>query len=124
MVDSFSRMIAGVVFKDKKAETILEKLEMEWCLRYGYLSIGFYADNRGEFRNHNMEELVSKLVSEFSPSYSPWSNGLNERNHYITNRIVKKLMDEKKDISLEEAVSRASWTHFLQSSSFSSYSDQ
>ena len=32
MVDVFSRMLAGVVLKDKKAETILEKLEMEWCL--------------------------------------------------------------------------------------------
>ena len=29
MVDAFSRMLAGVVLKDKKAETILEKLEME-----------------------------------------------------------------------------------------------
>ena len=113
MVDAFSRMIAGVVLKDKKAETILEKLEMEWCLRYGYPSIGFYADNGGEFRNYKMEEFVSKLgiKIEFSPSYSPWSNGLNERNHYSADRIVKKLMDEKKDISLEEAVSRASWTH-------------
>ena len=45
MVDVFSRMLAGVVLKDKKAETILEKLEMEWCLRYGYPSIRFYADN-------------------------------------------------------------------------------
>ena len=51
MVDAFSRMLAGVVLKDKKAETILEKLEMEWCLRYGYPSVGFYADNGGEFRN-------------------------------------------------------------------------
>ena len=45
-------MIAGVVLKDKKVETILEKLEMEWCLRYGYPSIGFYADNGGELRNY------------------------------------------------------------------------
>ena len=39
MVDEFSRMLAGVVLKDKKAETILEKLEMKWCLRYGYPSV-------------------------------------------------------------------------------------
>ena len=113
MVDVFSRMLAGVVLKDKKAETILEKLEMEWCLRYGYPSVGFYADNGGEFRNYKMEEFVSKLgiKIEFSPSYSPWSNGLNERNHYSADRIVRKLMDENKEISLEQAVSRASWMH-------------
>ena len=70
-------------------------------------------DNGGEFRNYKMEEFVSKLgiKIEFSPSFSPWSNGLNERNHYSVDRIVKKLMDENKDISLVQAVSRASWTH-------------
>ena len=61
MVDAFSSMLARAVIKDKKAEIILEKLEMEWCLRYGYPSIGFYADNGGEFRNYKMEEFVSKL---------------------------------------------------------------
>ena len=32
MVDAFSRMLAGVVLKDKKAETILEKLEMDGAI--------------------------------------------------------------------------------------------
>merc|ERR1711881_5761 len=31
MVDAFSRTLAGAIIKDKKAETILEQLEMEWC---------------------------------------------------------------------------------------------
>ena len=107
----FSRMLAGDVIKDKKAETILEKLEMERCNMFGYPSVVFYADNGGEFRNDKMEEFVSKLGMkiEFSPSYSPWSNGLNERNHYSADRIVRKLMDE--GVSLELAVSRACWTH-------------
>ena len=47
IVCAFSRMLVGVVLKDKKAETIMEKLEMEWCLRFGYPSVGFYADNGG-----------------------------------------------------------------------------
>ena len=36
-----------------------------------------------EFRNYKMEDFVSKIgiKIEFSPSYSPWSNRLNERNH-------------------------------------------
>ena len=84
---------------------------MEWCNKYGFPSVGFYADNGGEFRNYKMEEFVSKIgiKVEFSPSYSPWSNGLNERNHYSADRIVRKLMDE--GVSLEMAVSRACWTH-------------
>ena len=61
MVDVFSRMLAGVVLKDRKAETILEKLEMEWCLSYEYPSIGLYADNGSKLKNYKMEEFVSKL---------------------------------------------------------------
>ena len=96
IVDAFSRMFAGAVIKHKKAETILETLEMEWCNRFGYRLVEFNADNGGEFRNYKMEEFVSKLgiKIEFSPSYSPWSNGLNERNHYSADRIVRKLMVE------------------------------
>ena len=113
MVDAFSRVLLGVVLKDKKAETILEKLELEWCNKVGFPSVGFYADNGGEFRNYKMEEFVSKLgiKIEFSPSNSPWSNGFYERNHYSADRIVRKLVDENQGISLEQAVSRASWTH-------------
>merc|ERR1711867_336474 len=62
-------------------------------------------------RNYKMEEFVRKIgiKIEFSPSYSPWSNGLNERSHMCADRIVRKLMDE--GVSLEMAVSRACWTH-------------
>ena len=76
-------------------------------------SVGFYADNGGEFRNYKMEEFVSKLgiKIEFRPSYSPWSNGLNERNHYSADRIVRKLMDENQGMLLEKAVSITSWMH-------------
>ena len=111
MVDEFSRTLLGAVMKDKKAEEILEKLELMWINIVGCPSVGFYEDNGGEFRNYKMEEFVSKIgiKIEFSPSYSPWSNRLNERNHYSADRIVRKLMDE--GVSLELAVSRACWTH-------------
>ena len=36
MVDAFSRVLTGAVIKDKKAETILEKLELEWCNKFGF----------------------------------------------------------------------------------------
>ena len=60
-----------------------------------------------------MEEFVSKLgiKIEFSLSYSPWSNGLNERNHYSADIVVKKLMDEDNKMVLSEAVEMAAWTH-------------
>ena len=37
--------------------------------------------------------------------------GINERIHYSTDVVVKKIMEEEKSITLQEAVSRAGWTH-------------
>ena len=98
---------------DKKPETIVKALHRGWCLPYRYPTIGFWSDNRGEFRNSKMEEFVSKLgiKIKFMPAYSPWSNGINERNHYNCDVIVKKIMEEDKKVGLGEAVDMASWTH-------------
>merc|ERR1712115_667415 len=67
----------------------------------------------GEFRNSKMEEFVSKLglKIKFTPAYSPWSNGINERNHYNCDVIVRKIIDEVKKVGLGEAVDMASWIH-------------
>ena len=60
-----------------------------------------------------MTELAAKagFSVKFGPAHSPWANGLNERNHATADQIVKKLMFERKYISLKEAVSMASWCH-------------
>ena len=75
--------------------------------------MAFYADNGGEFRNYKMEEFTNKLGNkiEFCPSYSPWSNGTNERNHYSCDVIVRKIKEEDDKIDLQEAINMATWTH-------------
>ena len=80
---------------------------------YGYPTIGFWSDNGGEFRNSKMEEFVSKLglKIKFTLAYWPWSNGINERNHYNCDVIVKKIMEEDKKVGLGEAVDITSWMH-------------
>ena len=35
---------------------------------------------------------------------------MNERNHYIADIVVKKIMEVDKKISLEQAVEMAAWT--------------
>ena len=69
MVDAFSRTLFGAVMKDKKAETILEKLELVWINIIGFPLVGFYADDGGKYRNCKMEEFVRKIgiKIEFSP---------------------------------------------------------
>ena len=59
-----------------------------------------------------MDEFVRKIgISiEFSPAYSPRCNGI-KRNHYSTDVIVRKTMQEDRGLSLQLAVDMAIWTH-------------
>ena len=113
MICAFTKFVKGVVVKNKQLETIVKTLHGSWCMDLGYPTVGFWCDNRGEFRNMKMEEFVNKLglTIEFTPSYSPWSNGVNKRNHYSCDVIVKKVMEQDRKLVLQEAVTMASWTH-------------
>ena len=113
MIYGFTRFIKGIVLKNKRPESIITGLHSGWCLNFGFPTVGFYEDNGGEFRNYKMDEFTNKLglKIEFVPAYSPWLNGMNERNHYSLDVIVKKLMKEEKKISLQESVDMAAWTH-------------
>ena len=73
----------------------------------------FFADNRGEFSNIKLDELTSKLglTVEFGPTYSPWSNELNERNHASADLTIRKLLEEKKTALNDSLVKAAAWTH-------------
>ena len=113
LIDSFSRFVKGIVIPNKKKETILKALYYDWCCQMGYPTQGFWADNGGEFRNATMIEFVEKckLSLTFGPSHSPWSNGINERNHGICDVIVKKALETDRTLTLQEAVNIASWSH-------------
>ena len=97
MVNSFTIFIQGKLIANKKADTIIQALTDTWCMNVGFPSQGFFADNGGEFANIKLDELTSKLglSIRFGPAYSPWSNGLNERNHALADLSIKKLMEEK-----------------------------
>ena len=80
MIDSFTRFIQGKLISNKKADTIIQALTDSWCMSVRFPSQGFFADNGGKFANITLDKLTSKLglTVRFGPSYSPWSNGLNE----------------------------------------------
>ena len=113
MICSFTRFIQGAVLKDKTADSVVESLNTAWNWRFGFPSQGYWADNGPEFKNHEVNEFASKLGFEvkFGPNYSPWSNGINERNHYSADMTVKKIREADKKIDLKKAVEMAAWTH-------------
>merc|ERR1712240_48972 len=112
-IDSFKRFIQGKLLRNKKAETILNAINECWNLSFGIPAGGFYADNGTEFKNIKMDEFISKLGISISyePAYSPWSNGINERNHASCDLTIKKLMEEKKIGLIDVLVKTAAWTH-------------
>ena len=85
MIDSFSRFMVGKLLNNKKADTIIQAIMDCWCMNLGFPASGFFADNGREFANMKMDEFTSKLgiTVKFGPAYSPWSNGINERNHAV-----------------------------------------
>ena len=99
MIDSFSRFMVGKLLSNKKADTVIQAIMDNWCMSLGFPTQGFYADNGGEFSNLKLDELTSKLglTVKFGPAYSPWSNGINERNHASAEQTIKKLLEEKKN---------------------------
>merc|ERR1711889_47621 len=112
-IDSFTRFIQGKLLRNKKAETILNTINECWNLPFGIPAVGFYADNGTEFKNIKMDELISKLgISiNYGPSYSPWSNGINEINHASCDLTIKKLMEDKKIGLTDVLVKTAAWRH-------------
>ena len=82
-------------------------------MAFGIPGTGYYADNGTEFKNIKMDELVSKLGISISygPAYSPWSNGINERNHASCDLTIKKLMEDKSVGLTDVLVKTAAWTH-------------
>ena len=59
MVCGFTKFIRGIVLKDKTPESVIKGLYREWCLDIGFATVGFWADNKGEFKNPKREEFVN-----------------------------------------------------------------
>ena len=79
----------------------------------GFPLHGFFTNNGGEFSNIKLEKLTGKLglTVKLGPAYSPWSNGLNERNHASADLTIRKLMEEKRTPLSNSLIKAASWTH-------------
>ena len=114
-IDACTRFIQGKLIGNKQSETIVNAVNECWNLPFGIPSVGYYADNGKEFQNVKMDELVSKLGINinFGPAYSPWSNGINERNHASCDITIRKLMKDK-NIRLTDVLVKKQLGHTIQ----------
>merc|ERR1712177_58585 len=112
-IDAFTKFVQGKLLRNKKAETVINAINECWNLPFGIPAVDYYADNGTEFKNVKMDKLISRLgiSMSYGPAYSPWSNGINERNHASCDLTIKKLMEDKKIGLTDILVKTAAWTH-------------
>ncbi|XP_072169476.1 uncharacterized protein [Diadema setosum] len=91
------------VIRRKTPKVIVESIPTEWiAVRFGPPK-KFLVDNGGELSNAEYRELTEQLNIEVctTAAYSPWSNGICERNHYVVDICVQKMMEEDPQMNLE-----------------------
>ena len=108
-IDLFTRFSKSRVIKKKIPRLIIESIATEWIAAGFGPPKKFLVDNGGEFNNGEYRELAEQFNIEVctTAAYSPWSNGICERNHYVVDVCVQKMMEDDPQMSLEVALAWA-----------------
>merc|ERR1712098_181028 len=95
-------------------KTVIKALINTWILGHGVgpgMPKRFQFDNGGEFNNPEMLELAEKYGLTLTPAttaaFSPFSNGLCEKNHGVVDLMMEKMMAEDPSLKEEEALDYA-----------------
>ncbi|PIK39346.1 hypothetical protein BSL78_23810 [Apostichopus japonicus] len=66
----------------------------------------FLSDNGGEFANEEFRDMAENLNIEIwnTAGYSPWQNGLCERNHAVVDNCVEKILEDYPNMDIELAL--------------------
>ena len=110
MIDMVTRFTRATYVEDKTKETVVNKIIELWMPLFGAPRT-FHMDNGGEFANDEMRELGNQfgIRIKHTPAYSPWSNGLNERNHATVDVMMSKMIEDcpnlPENVALQYAVS-------------------
>ena len=110
MIDDFSRYVVASSVPNKEAVTITKEFLDKWVFGTPYgPPRQVHTDNGAEFVNSTFREMTEKLGIKHTTmgSFSPFSNGLNERNHHTVDLMMEKIMEEDGNISFEDALAKA-----------------
>lgn len=107
IVDHFSRLSAACLITSKRSNVIIEKVISNWICIYGSPKV-ILSDNGGEFNNEEFREMAEMFGIEVktTAAYSPWSNGLVERQNAVLTNMINKIRNSE-NISIEAAVNWA-----------------
>ncbi len=108
MIDCFTRFTVGTILKAKTPEEVVRAFMTHW-VRYFQKPKEIITDQGNEFTGSIMMEAMSKLdiTIHTTAAYSPWSNGLCERNHALVDSILARVLVDFPDMDLESAIAWA-----------------
>jgi hypothetical protein len=70
-----------------------------------------HTNNGGEFLNTKLLNLCQEagIKLKKTASFSPQQNGLNERNHGVTDLMIEKIRRDEPNLTMQQAVYKATW---------------
>lgn len=97
--------VAGVI-RHKTPKVIIEKVMKLWIGSGMGAPKKFLSDNGGEFANEEFRDMAENLNIEIwnTAGYSPWQNGLCERNHAVVDNCVEKILEDYPNMDIELAL--------------------
>lgn len=106
MVDMATRFSKSCITKSKEPKEIVEKIIEIWLGTGLGAPMKFLCDNGGEFANKLFLEMCENMNIQVmhTAAYSPFSNGLCERNHAVIDEMVVKIMAEQPELPLKIAL--------------------
>ncbi len=108
MIDQFTRFQVAAVIRSKEPAQIVKAFTLKWLPIFGRVE-KILTDNGTEFCNEELREVANAFNIQLltTGANSPWQNGTNERNHKITDQIVRITRETYPNMSLEVALAWA-----------------
>ena len=95
LIDIWSRFSVSVFVDRKRPSDIIDKIMVSWVGAGFGIMKSVLTGNGGEFSSDEMREVCSILDVQTltTAAFSPFQNGLCERNHAIVDNMLKKITD-------------------------------
>ena len=111
IIDAFTRFCQSHVIPDKTPESVIEKLMDNWIMNLYGTPKNILTDCGGEFYNSKFKDMAQNLNIRLysTAAESPYQNGICERNHSVTDRIVEKMLTDDPSMTLGGELSAATF---------------
>ena len=106
IIDVFTRFTQAYIIPDKSADSIIQPFLNLWILNNFGAPKNVIFDNGPEFTNAKMRDLCKNFnIRMFTTAaYSPYQNGLCERNHHLVDEIIEKMISSGRYAKVKDAL--------------------